>query len=182
MDRVERACRPYRRLRREPVDIPDGFPALPEAAALVADWTVRFTDPEPELAQVVPAALLERAAAWRRAPAVPAGPLPIVNRDTPLGNIPAAEREPWLLIDHQPYLGEATFDAGFPVMIQTQCAATPEQARRVVRHTARPLAVGPERARGRAFLRSIEEIGWAIEDDEPGLIRLHLAVAHTLGE
>lgn len=181
-DKIELAGRLYRRLRRPPTGIPPEFPALPEAAAMVADWTVRFIHPEPEVAQVVPRALLDRAATWCETLAVPDGPLLIVNRDTHLGNILAAERAPWLLIDPKPYLGEAAFDAGFLIMIQTQCAPTPDQARRVVRHTARALEVDPERARGWAFMRALEEIAWAIEDDEPDLMRLHLAVAHALAD
>ncbi|MBB5911796.1 streptomycin 6-kinase [Nocardia transvalensis] len=181
-DKVELACRLYRRLRREPIGIPESYPALPEAAALVADWTVLFNTPESGPAQPIPAALRARAADWCRALATPDGPLLIVNRDTHLGNILAAEREPWLLIDPKPYLGEAAFDAGFLIMIQTQHEPTREHARRVVTHTARSLEVDPDRARAWAFLRSLEEVHWAVEDDEPALLRLHLAVAQALGE
>ncbi|RDI49248.1 aminoglycoside phosphotransferase family protein [Nocardia mexicana] len=182
VDKIESACRLYRRLRREPVGVPPGFPALPEAAAMVADWTEMFTDPEPELAQEIPDDLLRQAVAWCRRLAEPDGPLLIVNRDTHLGNIIAAEREPWLLIDPKPYLGEAAFDAGFLVMIQTQCDPTPSHARRVVDHTARALEVDADRSRGWAFLRALEEIAWAVEDDEPELLRLHRAVAQALSE
>lgn len=181
-DKIELAGRLYRRLRRPPTGIPAKFPALPEAAAMVADWTVRFTHPKPEVAQVVPRALLDRAATWCETLAVPDGPLLIVNRDTHLGNILAAEREPWLLIDPKPYLGEAAFDAGFLIMIRTQCAPTPEHARQVVRHTAHALEIDPERARGWAFMRALEEIAWTVEDDEPDMLRLHLAVAHALAD
>ncbi|WP_280265572.1 aminoglycoside phosphotransferase family protein [Nocardia wallacei] len=181
-DKIESACRLYRRLRREPVDVPPGFPALPTAAALVADWTAMFTDPEPELAQEIPDELLRQAVTWCRRLATPDGPLLIVNRDTHLGNIIAAEREPWLLIDPKPYLGEAAFDAGFLIMIQTQCDPAAPHARRVVDRTARALGVDADRARGWALLRALEEISWTVADDEPELRRLHLSVARALSE
>ncbi|MBF6176492.1 aminoglycoside phosphotransferase family protein [Nocardia blacklockiae] len=179
-EKIELAGHLYRRLRRPPAGIPADFPALPRVADIVADWTARFTAPEPELAQVIPPELLAQATAWCAALATPDGPLLIVNRDTHLGNILAAEREPWLLIDPKPYLGEAAFDAGFLIMIGTQHEPTRQHADRLVRHTARALGVDADRARGWAFLRSLEEIAWGVEDDEPDMVRLHLAVAAAL--
>ncbi|MFI5779385.1 aminoglycoside phosphotransferase family protein [Nocardia sp. NPDC051570] len=178
--RIERACRLYRRLRRRPGDIPDGFPTLPSATALTANWAARFGDPEPALAQVVPAELLERAAALCATLATPDGPLLIVNRDTHLGNIVAAEREPWLLIDPIPFLGEAAFDAGYLVLIQVQSDPTPEHAAAVVARTAAALDVDPRRAHTWAFLRAMEEISWSVDDDDPEMRALHLATAHAL--
>lgn len=180
IERVELAGRLYRRLRREPLDIPEGFFPLPEAAGMVAEWVRMFTDPEPEVAEVIPARLRDSALAWCERLAVPDGPLLVVNRDTHLGNIVAAEREPWLLIDPKAYLGEAAFDAGFLVMISVQSSPTPKHARAVVDRIAAALEVDPERARGWAFMRAMEEIVWAIEDEEPEDMRLHLAVAQAL--
>ncbi|NNH72522.1 kinase [Nocardia uniformis] len=180
IDKVDLACRLYRRLRRAPIAIPDGYPALPEAAGIVAEWVELFTDPDPELAQVIPAHLLDAARLWCERLVVPDGPLLIVNRDTHLGNIVAAEREPWLLIDPKAYLGEAAFDAGFLIMISVQSAPTPAHARAVVERIAAGLGVDAERARGWAFMRAMEEIAWALEDEEPEDMRLHLAVAHAL--
>ncbi|WP_067569648.1 aminoglycoside phosphotransferase family protein [Nocardia acidivorans] len=178
--RVERACALYRRLRREPVGVPADFPPLPEAAGMVAEWVAMFTTPKPHIAQVIPPALLDRAAEWCERLAVPDGPLLVVNRDTHLGNIVAAEREPWLLIDPKAYLGEAAFDAGFLVMIQVQSDPNPEHAAAVADRTAAALGVSVERARGWAFMRAMEEIAWSVEDDQPDDLRLHLAVAHAL--
>ncbi|MEV0245742.1 aminoglycoside phosphotransferase family protein [Nocardia sp. NPDC050712] len=179
-EKIELACRLYRRLRRAPTGIPAGYPALPTAAGMVREWVEMFTDPEPAVAQVLPAALRDRALAWCPRLAVPDGPLLVVNRDTHLGNIVAAEREPWLLIDPKAYLGEAAFDAGFLVMIQVQSDPVPEHARAVVARTAKALDVDPERARGWAFMRAMEEIVWAVEDEEPADLTLHLAVATAL--
>lgn len=182
VDKVELACRLYRRLRREPVSVPTGYPALPTAADMVAEWNRLFVDPQPAVVRVLPMPLLERAAEWCEKLAVPDGPLLIVNRDTHLGNIVAAEREPWLLIDPKAYLGEAAFDAGFLVMIQVQTAPEPEHAGRVIERTATALDVDADRARGWAFMRAMEEIVWAVEDEEPDDLRLHLAVATALAE
>ncbi|QLY30061.1 aminoglycoside phosphotransferase family protein [Nocardia huaxiensis] len=180
IEKVEFACRLYRRLRRAPVAVPQHFPPLPKAVDMVLDWTMTFVDPEPALAEVIPSRLLDRAAQWCVRLAVPDGPLLVVNRDTHLGNIVAAEREPWLLIDPKAYLGEAAFDAGFLAMIQVQSWPTPEHARAVLDRTATALDVDPERARGWAFMRAMEEISWAVEDEEPEDLRLHLAVAQAL--
>ncbi|WP_306362634.1 aminoglycoside phosphotransferase family protein [Nocardia sp. CC227C] len=180
VDRIELACALYRRLRREPTGVPDHIPPLPEATGMVQEWMAMFTDPEPVVAQAIPARLRRSALDWCERVAVPDGPLLVVNRDTHLGNIVAAEREPWLLIDPKPYLGEAAFDAGFLIMIQVQCDPAPAHARSVVARTAAGLGVDPERARGWAFLRAMEEIVWAVEDEEPEDLRLHLAVAGAL--
>ncbi|MFJ4650611.1 aminoglycoside phosphotransferase family protein [Nocardia sp. NPDC088792] len=178
--KVEQACALYKRLRRVPGEIPAGFPALPEAASMVDGWVKMFHDPDPQVAQVIPAGLLDRAAQRCAELAVPDGPLLVVNRDTHLGNIVAAEREPWLLIDPKAYLGEAAFDAGFLVMIQVQSNPTPAHARAVVERTAAALDVSADRAHAWAFMRSMEEIVWAVEDEEPDDLRLHVSVASAL--
>ncbi|MBL1079253.1 kinase [Nocardia sp. 2] len=182
IEKVEFACALYKRLRREPVDIPAEFPALPLASGMVEEWTQMFLEPDPEVAEVIPSRLLDKAALWTARLAVPDGPLLVVNRDTHLGNIVAAEREPWLLIDPKAYLGEAAFDAGFLGMIQVQSWPTPEHAKAVIERTATGLEIDPDRARGWAFMRAMEEIVWAIEDEEPEDMRLHLAVATALSE
>ncbi|MBF6382966.1 aminoglycoside phosphotransferase family protein [Nocardia farcinica] len=179
-DRIELACRLYRRLRRPPAELPAGFPPLPAALDMVAGWTAALRRPAAGFAEVLGPRLRADALDWCARLAEPDGPLLVVNRDTHLGNIVAAEREPWLLIDPKSYLGEAAFDAGFLIMIQVQSAPEPAHAAAVVARTADWLGIDPERARGWAFLRAVEEIGWAIEDDEPGLLRLHRAVAQAL--
>ncbi|MFE6859087.1 aminoglycoside phosphotransferase family protein [Nocardia sp. NPDC057668] len=180
IERVELACRLYRRLRRPATAIPPEYPAIPAAADMVAEWRELFLDPEPAVARLIPAALLAHAAFRCAQLSVPDGPLLIVNRDTHLGNIVAAEREPWLMIDPKPYLGEAAFDAGFLIMIQVQSAPTPEHARAVVDRTAAALEIDADRARGWAFMRALEEVVWAEQDEEPEDLRLHLAVATAL--
>ncbi|SUA42639.1 Aminoglycoside/hydroxyurea antibiotic resistance kinase [Nocardia africana] len=174
------ACRLYRRLRRPPVALPDGYPPIPTVSAVLADWSVRFGQPKPELVHAVPSTLVDAAVARCAALTTPREPPVVVNRDTHLGNIVAAEREPWLLIDPKPYLGEAAFDIGFLIMIRIQRLPTAEHARRMVTATAAATGVDPGRACHWAFLRAMEEISWAVDDHVPRDLRLHLAVATAL--
>ncbi|MBF6081216.1 kinase [Nocardia cyriacigeorgica] len=167
----------YRRLRREPGELPPGYPAQPSTGDMVAEWAQWPEDPE--ITSAIPAPLLDQARRWRTELAVPDGPLLIVNWDTHLGNIVAAEREPWLVIDPKPYLGEAAFDAGFLIVKQVQSRPDAGDARRMVAVTADALGVDSERARGWAFMRAVEQVVWSIEDDDLELAR-DLAVAQAL--
>ncbi|NEW41233.1 kinase [Nocardia cyriacigeorgica] len=167
----------YRRLRREPGDLPTGYPTPPSTALSVAEWAQWPEDDD--IVAAVPASLVDQAGRWCAELAELDGPLLIVNRDTHLGNIVAAEREPWLLIDPKPYLGEAAFDAGFLILKQVQSDPNPEGARRMVALTADALGVDRERARGWAFMRALEQVVWSIEDERTQLER-DLAVAQAL--
>ncbi|WP_227983469.1 aminoglycoside phosphotransferase family protein [Nocardia spumae] len=178
--KVKTACALYRRLRREPGPLPSGFPAFPTVAALLTDWSDRFGSPAPELARIVPHALLDLAVGYCAELSTPQGPAVIVNRDTHLGNIVAAEREPWLLIDPKPYLGEAAFDIGFLIMIRVQRFPTAARAERMVSSTAAATAVDATRSHAWAYLRTMEEISWAVADHAADDLRLHLAVATAL--
>ncbi|MFC6010979.1 aminoglycoside phosphotransferase family protein [Nocardia lasii] len=182
VEKVALACALYRRLRRPMTTVPPGYPPLPLATDLVAGLRARLDDPNSLLAEVLSAPLREVVNRRCAELATPEGPLLIVNRDTHLGNILAAEREPWLLIDPKPCLGEAAFDAGFLVMIQVQSTPTREHAATVVATTATALAVDPDRARAWALIRAVEEVTWAIEDDDPTMLALHTAVAYALAD
>lgn len=163
--KIQTACALYRRLRRPATDIPAGYPALPLVADIVSGWEQQlFT---PEITEYLPDSVLGRARDLRAWLAVPDGPLLVVNRDTHLGNIVAAEREPWLLIDPKAFLGEAAFDAGFLVMKQVETEPNPAPARRALAATADALGVNRERARAWAWLRALEEIAWSLEDERP---------------
>ncbi|MGW4633343.1 aminoglycoside phosphotransferase family protein, partial [Nocardia sp. NPDC004415] len=144
-EKVALACSLYRRLRRPLPAVPPKFPPLPLATDLIAALRLRLADPDPALAPLLSDRLRERVASWCAELATFDGPPLIVNRDTHLGNIVAAKREPWLLIDPKPCLGEAAFDAGFLLMIQVQSCPTREHADTVVTATAAALAVDPAR-------------------------------------
>ncbi|MFI5717943.1 aminoglycoside phosphotransferase family protein [Nocardia sp. NPDC051750] len=163
--KIQIACALYRRLRRPPTEIPAGFPALPLVTDIVSEWEQQLS--APALTGYLPLAVTARARELRAWLTVPDGPLVIVNRDTHLGNIVAAEREPWLLIDPKAFLGEAAFDAGFLILKQVETQPDPIRASRMVAATADGLEVDRERARAWAYLRGVEEIAWSIEDDRP---------------
>ncbi|MGW0178972.1 aminoglycoside phosphotransferase family protein [Nocardia sp. NPDC003345] len=163
-DRIRLACALYRRLRRPLGELPGGYPAPPPVADIVTGWARRLAEAPPAH---LTGALLGRARDWCAALAEPDGPLLIVNRDTHLGNIVAAEREPWLLIDPKGYLGEAAFDAGFLLMNQVATEPDPALVPPLVAVTADALEVDRERARGWALMRAVEEIIWSVEDGRP---------------
>ncbi|MFD3743098.1 aminoglycoside phosphotransferase family protein [Nocardia sp. NPDC058633] len=181
-EKVAFACGLYRRLRRPVGTVPAGFPPFPFATEVVDGLRGRLEAANSQLAELLPDQLREKADYWCGALAAPDGPLFIVNRDTHLGNIVAAEREPWLLIDPKPCLGEAAFDAGFLLMIQIQSNPTREHADTVIAATATALDVDPERARGWALVRAVEEMAWAIDDEDHNMLTLHTAVAYALAE
>lgn len=166
-DAIRIACTLYRRLRRPPTGLSPGYPPIPLVADIVTDWSRRLTDSA--LVGYLTDALTGPARDWCATLTVPDGPELIVNRDTHLGNIVAAEREPWLLIDPKPYLGEAAFDAGFLVlkMVESYPDPDPPLTRQMVAVVAEGLDIDRERARGWAFMRAIEEIAWSLEDDRP---------------
>lgn len=176
--RVQIACALYRRLRRPVGDSPAGYPSLPLVTDVVADWTRRLSDPAS--AAWLPPEVTAQARDWCSALAQPDGPPVIVNRDTHLGNIVAAEREPWLLIDPKAYLGEAAFDAGFLILKQVETHPDPARAGKQVAATAEGLEVDRERARGWAFMRALEETAWSFEDGRPEDVTRFLAVAMAL--
>lgn len=178
--KVASACELYRRLRRPAPAVSALLPALPPATDLVAGLGERLREPAPALAESISPPLRELVGQWCVTLSEPDGPALIVNRDTHLGNIVAAEREPWLLIDPKPCLGEAAFDAGFLLMIQVQSRPTPEHADTVVAATAAALDVDPERARGWALVRAVEEMAWSVQDDDRTMLALHTSVAHAL--
>ncbi|MFB7875564.1 aminoglycoside phosphotransferase family protein [Nocardia sp. NPDC056064] len=181
-EKVALACSLYRRLRRPLPAVPPKFPPLPPATDLIAALRLRLADPDPALAPLLSDRLREQVAYRCAELATFDGPPLIVNRDTHLGNIVAAKREPWLLIDPKPCLGEAAFDAGFLLMIQVQSRPTREHADTVVTATAAALAVDPARARGWALLRTVEEMTWAAEDEDAEMLALHTSVAYALAD
>lgn len=158
---VDVAAGILRRLWRVPGEIPAGFPALPEVSALVEGWSRRFPD---RLAQPggerTGERLVSRSVELLASYASPDGPVGLVNRDAHLGNFLAARREPWLLIDPKPLLGERAFDAGY--LIARQVADRPETAFawEVVTRAADGLGVDRGRACGWAFIRAVDTALW----------------------
>jgi streptomycin 6-kinase len=87
----------------------------------------------------------------------------VVNRDAHLGNILAAEREPWLLIDPKPLVGEPAFDAGYLVLDRLGDSPTRAEAAELIRRIAQGLGVEPEHVRDWALVRAVENALWALK-------------------
>jgi streptomycin 6-kinase len=87
-------------------------PAARHPFRLLADEAARWTRELPtRLAGLVPQRLLDEAVAFFRDAELDQGAQVVVNQDLHGGNVLAAEREPWLLIDPKPLVGERELDA-----------------------------------------------------------------------
>lgn len=151
--RIGIACGLYRRLWRAPGP-PEGFPEYPSATDLLKGWAGGFDGLEPQ---------------WRahaddlcRALADPSE-VGVANRDSHLGNIIAASREPWLLIDPKPYVAERAFSASYLVFQQLEFAIT-LGASELVTIVAEGMEADRERVKAWATLRALVEAAEA----EPG--------------
>lgn len=174
---VALACALYRRLWRVPGRLPDGFPEFSPVVDVVAEWSEVLPKTAARHIDRFDTGMAELVARKCEELSTPDGPVGIVNRDTHLGNIVAAQREPWLLIDPKPLLGERAYDAGFLTLIQIESRPLLEHAQRVVRRTADLLGVSAERVRSWALLRAVEEVSW--QPDAP-FGRRCLVVANLL--
>lgn len=103
----------------------------------------------------------------------------VANRDFHLGNILAAERSPWLVIDPKPLAGEPAFDTGRFVLSLLDDAPTPDDATRCAQRIASAVGVDGDRVRTWAFVRAIENALWEI-DTGLGDGARHLAAAKAL--
>ena len=153
---IDIACGLLRRLRREP---PVGH-SFTTVASRAAGWAGEF---EAELRRDVrdgPRPLVEEAAYLARGLAVDARPGVLVNRDAHRGNFLAAEREPWLLIDPKPLVGDPAFDAGY--LLADLAGGSPDQSdvQHLVARLAAGLQVEAERVRAWALIRAVDNIFW----------------------
>jgi streptomycin 6-kinase len=151
---------------------------------LVADqarsWSEQLVARRGEVADETARALLAKAA--RRAAGLSTldGPARLVNRDAHFGNVLAGEREPWLLIDPKPLVGDPAFDAGYLIDWLIGDAPTEERADQVVTAVSTALRVPADRARDWAMVRAMDNYQWALFDraDDPS-VYLRTAVALT---
>jgi streptomycin 6-kinase len=97
--------------------------------------------------------------------------LVLVNRDFHLGNVLAAEREPWLAIDPKPLAGERVFDTGH--LLRSSLGDHPDQATvdHLVGQLAAELDVDGDRIRAWALVRSVEDALWGLEAGGTDLAR-----------
>ena len=156
---VEIACRILRRLWHPPRP-GHRFPLVRDIAL---EWAVRIPAAHCQYGSPFPVDLVEQATALARELAHGPGPDVVVNRDAHLGNILASQREPWLLIDPKPLVGDRAFDAGYLMLDQLNDSPTPAQAAELVQKLASGLGVEQERIRGWALVRAVENALWALD-------------------
>jgi streptomycin 6-kinase len=171
---IDIICGLLRRLRRPPGRA-HPFPMVRE---LAQQWAEELPALLQRHSQPSWSPLVEEATAVARDLATPDGDELLVNRDAHLGNVLAAGREPWLLIDPKPLVGEPAFDAGWLLLELLGPAGTPAQARRLVARLGDGLGVDPDRVRAWALVRAVETGLWLLDlgDDPSG----DFAIAATL--
>lgn len=153
------ACRLLRRLSRPPR--PDHcFPLVRE---LAARWAATIPAAHHRYGAPFPAWIVNQAAELAQKLSGFEGQEVVVNRDGHLGNILAAQREPWLLIDPKPLVGETAFNGGYLVLDRLGDSPTASEASELVQTIAAGLNVEPERVRDWAVVRALENAVWALE-------------------
>jgi len=88
-----------------------------------------------------------------------AGPPVLLHQDLHGGNVLAARREPWLVIDPKPLAGEREFGAA-PIVRSTELGRGERAGRRRLDRLADELALDRERCRGWAFAQTL---AWAFD-------------------
>lgn len=152
--RIGIACGLYRRLWR-PVAAAEGFPELPAATDMLDQWRSEYGDPQGTARRGPGAGRLDLALDLCDRLSDPPE-LGIGNRDTHLGNIVSAEREPWLVIDPKPYLAERAFDGGY-FLFMSQLHG-PHSGTELLQAVAEGLGVDVERVRAWSLLRAIDHL------------------------
>lgn len=151
-ERFAIACDLFRRLWRTPVPAA-GYPGIPRAVDLLKDWAEHFdaaAGQSPDIAKdlALGVDLCEALADGDE--------VGIANRDNHLGNVVAASREPWLLIDPKPVLAERAFDGGY--FLFKQQFHGPIGGTELLHAVADGLGADLERIRAWAMLRTVAQI------------------------
>jgi streptomycin 6-kinase len=108
----------------------------------------------------------------------------LLHWDLHYDNVLAAEREPWLAIDPKPLAGDPGFDL-LPALDNRwdDVVATGDVRRAVLRRfdlMVDRLGLDRQRAAGWTLGRVLQNSLWSIEDGEPGLDEIQLAVAEAM--
>jgi streptomycin 6-kinase len=168
------ACALLRRLWRPPPRVHPFASACDLAARLAAELPAEHA----RLGEPFDHALVREAASLCAALSQPAGPDVLVNRDFHLYNVLAGQREPWLLIDPKPLVGEPVFDTGHLLLSLAGEDPHPATVRRLVGRLAAELSLDSDRIRAWAFVRAFDNAVWSRDlgqSPEPDL-----ALARTL--
>lgn len=156
---IEIACSLARRLQVPP---PAGH-RFQSATGLAGRWAHEFPTKYYDSGKPFAEELLHRAIEICQCFASDTENCTLVNRDLHLGNILAAQREPWLVIDPKPLVGDPAFDAGHLIRSLLREAKVNTDMGDMVVRIARGLDVPPERVREWVFLRSIEDAFWTAD-------------------
>jgi streptomycin 6-kinase len=84
----------------------------------------------------------------------------LANRDFHLGNVLAAEREPWLVIDPKPLVGERAFDTGHLLRTLLPERLDLGSVDAIVGRLATELELEPAHVRAWALVRSVDDALW----------------------
>jgi streptomycin 6-kinase len=163
-------CRPGAPLREEALDVfvdllprlwkPAGPPFM-SLADEAAWWVSTMRDEWEEAGRPFEAKLIDTAISMLEELAATQGEQVLVHQDLHPGNVLAAEREPWLVIDPKPLVGERKF-AVAPIVRASELG---QSRRAVVERLDRltsELGLDRERARGWAIGQTI---AWAVDSD-----------------
>jgi streptomycin 6-kinase len=172
------ASRLLRRLRR-PVPPDHHFPLLRD---LAAEWAEDIPDRQARSGEPLPHDIVDRASGFARDYGQCEREAVLVNRDTHLGNILTAGREPWLLIDPKPVVGEAAFDGSFLLLRNLDEKPTTDAAAALAWALADSLAVDRLRLRDWALVRAVDNVLWAMERRDSHLSASWLSRARALAE
>ena len=157
---VEIACGILCRLRRAPsADHPYRL-----VASDTERWIERLDRAATEGHAFLPRDIAERAAAVARELIEDGGPQLLVNSDPHLGNFLRAEREPWLMIDPKPLIGDPAFDSGFLLFDAVRTDPSPRRTADFAGRIAGGLGVDLERVRGWGLVRAAENCLWEAGD------------------
>jgi streptomycin 6-kinase len=152
---VDIACGILRRLRRIP---PADHPYM-LVESDTERWIERLDRAAREGHAFLPRELAERAARVARELIADDARM-LVNSDPHLGNFLRAEREPWLMIDPKPLVGDPAFDAGFLLFDAVRTDPSPRRAADCAGRIADGLGVDLERVRGWGLVRAAENCLW----------------------
>jgi streptomycin 6-kinase len=172
------ACAVLRRLRR-PAPADHRFPLLKTMAAA---WAADLPIQQKKRGDPLPGRLIDRAAELARDLGTWSDRDVVVNRDAHLGNFLSAGREPWLLIDPKPVLGEPAFDGSFLLLANLDQQATHRDAESLIERLSDGLAVDADRVRGWAIVRAVDNVLWALGLGDAAKAAALLAKARLLSE
>jgi streptomycin 6-kinase len=153
------ACELLRRLWR-PVPETHPFPLVRDLALrLSAELPAEFE----RLGRPFERPLIDEAVELSEEMAGSEEPIGLANRDFHLGNVLAAEREPWLLIDPKPLVGERAFDCGHLLLSLVERDPDPHQMHKLVDRLAEDLALDGGRIRAWGLIRAVDNGLWGLD-------------------